>query len=81
MLPNILSPPYSKRLGFKFISEASLTNSLSKLSAFIPTILNSTANLITNLAIMLFVLYYMLYNGREIERMLNRLIPLEAGKY
>jgi predicted PurR-regulated permease PerM len=25
---------------------------------------------------MLFVLYYMLYNGRELERMLNRLIPL-----
>jgi predicted PurR-regulated permease PerM len=66
-----------QKVGFKFLSEASLTNSLSKLSAFIPTILNSTANLITNLAIMLFVLYYILYNGREIERMLNRLIPLQ----
>jgi len=65
-----------EKIGFKFVSEASLTNSLSKLSAFIPTILNSTANLITNLAIMLFVLFYILYNGREIERMLNRLIPL-----
>ncbi|MEP7371979.1 MAG: AI-2E family transporter [Chitinophagaceae bacterium] len=65
-----------QKVGFKFFSESSLTNSLSKLSAFIPTILNSTANLITNLAIMLFVLYYILYNGREIERMLNRLIPL-----
>jgi predicted PurR-regulated permease PerM len=66
-----------QKIGFKFLSEASLTNSLSKLSAFIPTILNSTANLITNLAIMLFVLFYILYNGREIERMLNRLIPLQ----
>jgi predicted PurR-regulated permease PerM len=65
-----------EKVGFKFVSEASLTNSLSKLSAFIPTILNSTANLITNLAIMLFVLFYILYNGREIERMLTRLIPL-----
>ena len=65
-----------EKIGFKFVSEASLTNSLSKLSAFIPTILNSTANLITNLAIMLFVLFYILYNGREIERMLTRLIPL-----
>ena len=65
-----------QKIGFRFLSESSLTNSLSKLSAFIPTILNSTANLITNLAIMLFVLYYILYNGREIERMLNRLIPL-----
>ena len=66
-----------QKIGFNFFSESSLTNSLSKLSAFIPTFLNSTANLITNLAIMLFVLYYILYNGREIERMLNRLIPLK----
>jgi predicted PurR-regulated permease PerM len=65
-----------QKIGFKFVSEASLTNSVSKLSAFIPTILNSTANLITNLAIMLFVLFYILYNGREIERMLTKLIPL-----
>jgi predicted PurR-regulated permease PerM len=65
------------KIGFKFVSEASLTSSLSKLSAFIPTVLNSTATLVTNLAIMLFILYYMFYNGREIERMLNRIIPLK----
>src|SRR5688500_19716001 len=49
---------------------------MNKLTTFIPTLLNSTANLISNLAIMLLVLYYMLSNGREIERVLNRLIPL-----
>ena len=66
-----------QRIGFNFFSEATLTNSLSKLTAFIPTLLNSTATLISNLAIMLFILYYMLYYGKEIERTLNRLIPLE----
>lgn len=66
-----------QRLGFTVISESSLTNSLSKLSAFVPTVLNSTANLITNLAIMLFILYHMLVNGSEMERMLNRIIPLK----
>jgi predicted PurR-regulated permease PerM len=66
-----------QKIGFKVFSESALTNSLSKLTSFIPTILNSTANLISNLAIMLFVLYYMLVNGREIERVLNRLIPLD----
>src|SRR5262249_30055473 len=66
-----------KKIGFQFISANSLSASLSKLSAFIPTILNSTATLVTNLAIMLFVLYYMLYNGREIEKVLNRIIPLK----
>ncbi|MET0393626.1 MAG: AI-2E family transporter, partial [Chitinophagaceae bacterium] len=66
-----------QRIGVTFISEDSLTNSLSKLSAFIPNILNSTANLITNLAILLFVLYHMLINGSAMERMLSRIIPLK----
>lgn len=67
-----------QRLGFTVISEDSLSNSLSKLSAFIPNILNSTANLITNLAILLFVLYHMLVNGSTMERMLSRIIPLKS---
>ena len=64
------------KIGFVLVSEKTLNNSLNKLSAFIPTILNSTVNLISNLAIMLFVLYYMLYNGTEMERYLNKIIPL-----
>jgi predicted PurR-regulated permease PerM len=66
-----------EKIGFKLVSDTSLSTALSKASAFIPTILNSTATLITNLAIMLFVLYYMLYHGREIEKTLNRIIPLK----
>jgi len=66
-----------RKIGFKFLSESSISNSLNKLSAFIPTIINSTANLVANLATMLFVLYYMLYNGREIEKFLSRIIPLK----
>jgi predicted PurR-regulated permease PerM len=65
------------RLGFSFVSENTLTDSLSRLSAFIPTVLNSTVTLVANLAIMLFILYYMFYNGRELERMLNKIIPLK----
>jgi predicted PurR-regulated permease PerM len=64
-------------IGFTFVTEESLSNSLNKLTAFIPTLLNSTATLISNLAIMLFILYYMLYNGREIEKFLTRAIPLK----
>ncbi len=66
-----------QHLGFTIVSESSLTSSLSKLTTIIPSLLNSTANLITNLAIMLFVLYHMLVNGREMERVLNRIIPLK----
>ncbi|MGN6292927.1 MAG: AI-2E family transporter [Chitinophagaceae bacterium] len=65
------------KIGFTLVSEATLTNSLSKLTTFIPGVLNSTANLISNLAIMLFILYNMLVNGREIERLLNQVIPLK----
>ncbi len=66
-----------QKIGFRIISENTITNSLSKVTAIIPTILNSTATLISNLAIMLFILYFMLYNGREIEKVLSHLIPLK----
>jgi predicted PurR-regulated permease PerM len=67
-----------EKFGLHVVSKESLDTSLSKLTAYLPTILNSTATIITNLAIMLFVLYYMLYNGSEIERYLAKIIPLKS---
>lgn len=64
------------KMGVNFITERSLDESLGKLTAFIPKLINSTANLVVNLITMLFFLYYMLYHGREMERTLFRLIPL-----
>lgn len=66
-----------QKLGFTFASEEALSGSLQKITAFIPSVLNSTANLIANLATMLFFLYYMLYNGSEMEKSLTRMIPLK----
>jgi predicted PurR-regulated permease PerM len=66
-----------QKMGISIFSEKSLTGSLDKLTAFLPTLLNSTATLITNLAIMLFFLYYMLYYGSEMEKTLYRIIPLK----
>lgn len=65
------------KLGLNLISQESISNSLTKVSAFLPSILNSTATLLTNLIIMLFFLYYMLYHGSEIEKTLFRIIPLK----
>ena len=48
-----------------------------KISTYVPTILNSTTMIITNLAIMLFLVYFLLIAGRDIERNLHRLIPLK----
>jgi predicted PurR-regulated permease PerM len=67
-----------EKLGLHMVSQESLETSLGKLTAYLPTILNSTATIITNLAIMLFILYYMLYNGSEIERYLAKIIPLKS---
>ena len=64
------------KMGINFISESSLSSSLDKISAFIPKLINSTANLLINLITMLFFLYYMLYHGKDMEKTLFRLIPL-----
>ena len=55
-----------EKLGVDFVSEKSLSSTIDQVMAFIPSILNSTANLLTNLILMLFFLYYMLVNGTEI---------------
>ena len=65
------------KMGFVIVSEKSLTGFLDKLLAYLPDLINSTATLITNLALMLFILYNMLYNGRDMEKFLSRFIPLK----
>lgn len=64
-------------MGVHVISERSFENFLDKLTAFLPTLINSTANILINLVIMLFMLYYLLWHGSDIERTLFRLIPLK----
>ncbi len=63
--------------GIHVISDKSFDNFLEKLTAFLPTLLNSTANILVNLVIMLFMLYYLLWHGSDIEKNLFRLIPLK----
>jgi predicted PurR-regulated permease PerM len=66
-----------EKMGANFLSKESLTQLLNRVAALIPGMINSTANLISNLGIMLFLLYYMLYNGKEMEQYLSRIIPLK----
>ncbi len=66
-----------QNLDISLISEGTLTETLGKLSAFLPSLLNSTGVLITNLAILLFLLFYMLVNGAASERHLSKIIPLK----
>jgi predicted PurR-regulated permease PerM len=66
-----------QKTGITFISEKSLSGSLDELIAILPSLFNSTAMLLANLATMLFFLYYMLYYSREMEKTLFRIIPLK----
>jgi predicted PurR-regulated permease PerM len=66
-----------QKTGITIASEKSLSGSLDKVIAFLPSLLNSTATLVANLATMLFFLYYMLYYGHEMEQTLFRIIPLK----
>ena len=68
---------FQEKVNIKFFTDESLKESIEKLSAIIPKLINSTANLLTNMVLMLFLLYYMLYNGRDVEKFLFRVIPLK----
>lgn len=66
-----------QKAGISFISDDTLANLEQKLTAFVPSLVNDTANLIINLSILLFLLYYMLVHGKEMESFLGRIIPLK----
>jgi len=63
--------------GAELLTEENLAKAGTAVASFLPTILNSTTNLLANLAIMLFILYFMLVNGREMEKWLNKFIPFK----
>ncbi|MBC7867284.1 MAG: AI-2E family transporter [Gloeobacteraceae cyanobacterium ES-bin-316] len=73
----VFSTKISDFTGIKILT-AENTKALSlKITSFIPKILNSTANIATNLIMMFFLLYYLLVNGKGIEQYLNQIIPLK----
>jgi predicted PurR-regulated permease PerM len=63
--------------GIKWFQGFSTAEYSEKIVAAIPVLLNSSITLISNLAIMLFLLYYMFYHGSEMEKQLYRIIPLQ----
>ena len=73
----IFSDKIEKLIGFELITEQTARNATSKITTYIPKILNSTASVVTNLIMMFFLLYYLLVNGKEVERYLQRVIPLQ----
>lgn len=75
----VFSEKIEKFIGFELITEQTARNATSKITAFIPKVLNSTASVVTNLIMMFFLLYYLLVSGKEVERYLQKVIPLQKG--
>jgi len=63
--------------GIKLFTDANTQSISAKISSFIPVLINSTANVLTNLLMMFFLYYYLLVNGTFIEKYLNEIIPLK----
>lgn len=64
------------KAGVVLISEDTLSEFQKKFSVLLTHLVNNTLNLLANEAILLFLLYYMLVQGKEMESYLVRTIPL-----
>ncbi|MFT4023079.1 MAG: AI-2E family transporter [Flavihumibacter sp.] len=66
-----------RRYNYELLGNNSLSAIFEKVSGVVPSLLNSTSNIVANLVIMLFLLYYMLVEGRRLEAFLVRITPLK----
>jgi predicted PurR-regulated permease PerM len=73
----IFSDKIQTYTGIKLFTDENTKSLSAKISSFIPGLINSTANVLTNLIMMFFLLYYLLVNGAAIEKYLNHIIPLK----
>lgn len=64
-------------IGINIYDGENLKNTLQKVAGKLPGLLTGTANFLTNLLLMFFVLYYMLVHGKRMENYLNDLLPLK----
>ncbi|MEO6220678.1 MAG: AI-2E family transporter [Ginsengibacter sp.] len=65
--------------GVEIYNGNSLKNATQKLANNIPMLLTGTANFLTNLLLMFFILYYMLVHGVKMEKYLHNIMPLKES--
>ena len=63
--------------GLELFNSDSLKSVTQKFANNIPMLLTGTANFLTNLLLMFFVLYYMLIHGEKMEKYLHDMMPLK----
>ncbi len=62
--------------GEELLSDSNLADIQKRVANFIPSFLNSTAMIVTNLFMMLFIYFFMLTNGRGMEKSFDYFLPL-----
>ncbi len=65
------------KTGIAILSTGNIRTATQKISSFVPKLLSGTATILANLLMMFFLLYFLLIGGREMEKNLNRIIPLK----
>ncbi|HUC80083.1 MAG TPA: AI-2E family transporter, partial [Flavisolibacter sp.] len=73
----IAAQQLSDRIGYRLIDPDTLNRVGSYLAALLPKVLGVTFNTATQVASMYFILYFMLVNGRKMEKALYEYIPLK----
>jgi len=73
----IFSAKVQNATGIELINGDNLQTATKNLASKLPMFLTGTANFITNLLLMFFVLYYMLIHGKKMEDYLYDFIPLK----
>ena len=68
---------WQEKTGFSFLSPETVAGFQDRLVDLIPRLLNNSFLLIANLTTMLFILYYMLVHGKEMEDFIDKVIPLK----
>jgi predicted PurR-regulated permease PerM len=64
--------------GFAIVTPDNAKMLAGNITQFIPGLLNSTALILTNMLMLFFVYYYLLVHGRNMERYLGKIIPLQS---
>lgn len=64
--------------GQELLTDENITQIQKTITGLIPKFLNSTLNILANVAMMFFVVYYMFVNGPAMEKRLLSFIPLQS---
>ncbi|MEO6406457.1 MAG: AI-2E family transporter [Ferruginibacter sp.] len=73
----LLGSKLEKYTGLKIVTPANMQALKNKATTFLPLLLNSTLSILSNLAVLFFLLYYLFKDGRSIEKFLDRILPFK----